>query len=312
MLLRGAHWLLLALAAGTVFVAPSRLSAQPADTAPSDDDLVVARETFRAGEAAYARGDFQAAANSFEVSHRLAPHPFTMLNAGLAWEAAERPAKAADAFHSAIDSGELDAAQTADAQQRLDTIRKSHGWVLIEGPTDARVAVGHVDGARPPLLVHLAPGEHRVLVTHGDGATKATAVVVTAAAATSLRLEAPAAPVPTPTAAPPPPPPDEGTSSGMFVGGWITLGLGAAAAGAAVGLGVAALSARDDFEASGNTDADARSSAATLRTVTNVMWGVAGVAAIAGTSLVILGWDDGDTEAALTLAPGQLGLRARF
>ena len=45
-----------------------------------------ASEFFRAGEAAYGRADFAAAARAFEEAHRRAPHAATLYNAGLAWE----------------------------------------------------------------------------------------------------------------------------------------------------------------------------------------------------------------------------------
>ena len=117
----------------------------PALAQPSDDDVVVARETFRAGEAAYQRGDYQTAANSFEVSHRLAPHPFTMFNAGLAWQGAKQPERAADAFHKAITLGGLGDDQLADATARLSELRQVLGAVEIAGPEEATVIVGHVD-----------------------------------------------------------------------------------------------------------------------------------------------------------------------
>lgn len=289
----------------------------PALAQPSDDDVVVARETFRAGEAAYQRGDYETAANSFEVSHRLAPHPFTMFNAGLAWQGAQQPERAADAFHKAITLGGLGDDQLADATERLGDLRRTLGVVEIAAPEGASVVVGHLDRASPPVLVHLAPGEHEVVVLHADGSQARQRVTVAAGASVSVTFEPPA-PKPVPTAVAPDPvpitPPSEG-SSALFVSGWVAVGIGVAAGGTAIGLGVAALSAKDDFEASGNTDPDARSKAATLRTVTNVMWGVAGAGVLTGTILLIVGWPtDGSDQAdvGLDLGPGYLGLSGRF
>ncbi|MEZ4438943.1 MAG: hypothetical protein R3B72_07630 [Polyangiaceae bacterium] len=97
------------------------------------------------------------------------------------------------------------------------------------------------------------------------------------------------------------------------MGGFVLMGVGAIAGGAAIGVGVQALAARDDYDASGNRDADARSKAASLRTVTNVLWAGAGALAIAGTVMVIVGWEDeGDASVSLEIGPASLGLRGRF
>jgi hypothetical protein len=56
--------------------------------------------------------------------------------------------------------------------------------------------------------------------------------------------------------------------------------------GVAIGTGVAALSARSTFLASGDLDRSAHDRAASLRTWTNVAWAVAGVTGIAGLTLV--------------------------
>ncbi|HHH27773.1 MAG TPA: hypothetical protein ENK57_05425 [Polyangiaceae bacterium] len=287
----------------------------PALAQPSNDDVVVARETFRAGEAAYQRGDYEAAANSFEVSYRLAPHPFTMFNAGLAWQGAKQPERAADAFHRAITLGGLDDDQLADATERLGELRQQLGAVRIEGPDEARVAVGHVDEAKPPVLVHLLPGDHEVLIRHADGTEARRTITVSKGETTTLTVD-----LPTPKPEPEAPAPDPVTfgdddHDGLFIGGWVAVGLGVAAGGTAIGLGIAALSARDDFEASGNTDADARSDAATLRTVTNVMWGVAGAGVVTGTILLIVGWPtkgDGLSDLSVDLGPGYVGLSGAF
>ena len=239
-----------------------------------------------------------------------------MFNAGLAWQGARQPERAADAFHKAITLGGLGEDQLADATARLAELRQALGAVDIEGPEGTTVLVGHVDGAKPSVLVHLSPGEHEVLVRHPDGTEHREKVTITAGATATL-VVTPPAPKPIPTTDKPDPvpitPADEGPSA-LFIGGWVAVGIGVAAGGTAIGLGVAALSAKDDFEASGNTDADARSQAATLRTVTNVMWGVAGAGVVTGTILLIVGWPTSPNEGdvALDVGPGHLGISGSF
>jgi hypothetical protein len=81
-----------------------------------------------------------------------------------------------------------------------------------------------------------------------------------------------------------PPPPSTATKTAGFV----LLGTSALAAGAAIYLGVSALSARDEFVESGETDREAHDRAATLRTLTNVAWVGAGVLAATGGVLVLV------------------------
>jgi hypothetical protein len=290
---------------------PLRGSVEPT---PGKGDVVVAAETFRAGEAAYQRGDFEAAAHSFEVSHRLAPHPFALFNSGLAWQAAGKPERAADAFATALELGGLNEMQTADAEQRLAELRKNLGWARIDAPADASLTFGHVTGAKAPTRVHLTPGEHELAVSYPDGHSEQVAVHVQAGEQTDVRVEArpakPPAKAPAPIASPSPAAPPDGGA--LVVGGWVGVGLAVLAGGAAIGMGVAALKGRDDFEASGNTDASAHDRAATLRITTNVAWGVAGAAAVAGTIMLIVGYGDDGSETGLLVSPTSLGVRGRF
>lgn len=272
-------------------------------------DPKTASESFRMGAASFAKREFRAAAVFFETAHRLAPAAAALYNAGLAWDEAREPARAADALEGAfVAPGELDDKQRADALARLARLRKTLGKLVVTGRADARFRVAHVEGRAPPSKVFLSPGSHEVVMELAGVTTRKT-VTVEAGREATLEIEASAPspgvvtpPIDKPTAPGQPaqpdkpkpseagaPPRDAERGSGPSAQAGVGVGFGVlalAAAGAAVGLGVGALDARDRFVSSGNTDAGARSDADTLRTVTNVAWAGAGAFLITGVVLL--------------------------
>jgi hypothetical protein len=311
-----------AIALAILLAAASALIAGPVRA--DEQEVAVAAETFRAGEAAYERGDFEAAARSFEVSHRLAPHAVAIFNAGLAWEAAEKLERAADAFNLALSLGGLDETRQADAKTHLDALSSKLGRALLAAPEGTLIWLAHAERASTPITVYLTPGEHPLKVLFADGSSDNTTVQIEAGKEVSLQLSAPA-PKPKATPGPVEPKPDtsvdapasDGTA--LIVGGAVTLSIGVLAGVAAIGMGVAALDARDEFEASGNTDANAHDQADTLRTATNVTWVAAGLLAATGAVLLIVA-PKGDASASATesarlelrVAPSGVGLAGRF
>jgi hypothetical protein len=115
--------------------------------------------------------------------------------------------------------------------------------------------------------------------------------------------------------------PAESNGHAFIIGGWVTTA-GALALGAtALGLGAAGIAARDDFVDGGRTNADQQDQAETLRTANVVVWVLAGAAGVAGVTLLVLGYSDGDAEVArrhpqpsmaLELRPSGVTLSATF
>jgi tetratricopeptide (TPR) repeat protein len=245
-----------------------------------------ASEFFRAGEAAYGRADFPAAARAFEEAHRRAPHAATLYNGGLAWELAGEAARAADDYDAALKLGSLDPRQAADANMRLGALEKRLGRLAIIAPTGNVVSVAHVERAEIPVQVHVLPGHYEVTLFRPNGRTDSVPVVGSAGARTEIAFDADLAPqpvaVPMDLQAPTPTESDH-----RRTWGWIAAGSGGALAGAAIYLGVQALSARDSYNESGHTDRSAYDRAGTLRTWTNVLWIGAGIAAAASATLFL-------------------------
>jgi hypothetical protein len=126
-------------------------------------------------------------------------------------------------------------------------------------------------------------------------------VDVAAGGVSSIVVELPAAPLLGPR---PPPLPPRPYRSAQRTAGWISLGLSAVFSGVTVATGVAALSARNTFLASGDLDRAAHDRAASLRTWTNVVLAAAAATGIAGIALVVTAPSRPRASATFALTPG--------
>lgn len=127
------------------------------------------------------------------------------------------------------------------------------------------------------MRIHLAPEQHVVKRADVAGAPSIK-LVVAAGESTRVVLTDPS------VVEDDPPPP----SSFTRTAGWVGIGAAGVFSASAVVLGLATLNARDDFSASGNTDASLRDRALTFRTMTNVAWAAAAVSSIGGITLLVL------------------------
>jgi hypothetical protein len=253
----------------------------PSTEQTADEIRTLARERFAQARAAFESGNHRDAALLFEDAYRLSPHASAMFNAAVAWDGAQEPARAADAYEVALDLGGLAGDQAAEASTRLAALKKALGYIRILDPVGATATVAHLDRATIPVRVHVAPGSHRIAVETADGRRSTQTVTVGGGqvATPQLDLEAarpePVSKRPAPAPAPPADRPEGGSNQATW--GWVALGGSVALSAVAVVLGVNALGARDDFEESARTDTSAHDRAATFRTLTNVAWGGAAV-----------------------------------
>jgi len=257
-------------------------------TAPTSaqERASVAAQLFEAAAAASARGDHAAAATAFEQAYRLGPRGATIFNAALSWEAAGKTERAADAYAHALSHQDLAADARERAEQRLTELRPSLGVLNIETVPGLSVDVAHVALAKAPLEVHLLPGRYKVVIHDAEGVLGEREVTLAPGQRAELNLVGQLRPRVREAPAPPPREPPPSTTAKTT--GFVLLGTSALAAGAAVYLGVSALSARDEFVDSGETDRDAHDRAATLRTLTNVAWVGAGALAVTGGVLLLV------------------------
>jgi hypothetical protein len=264
--------------------------------ARADDPKARASELFHEASAAYERGQFAAAASAFEESDRLVPRSAALYNAGVAWEAAGDPARAANDYDTALDRGELAAEQAADARKQLDALSRKVATLDVLAPPDARIVVGVVEGHGPRLHLRVEPGPHDVQVTRADGRAERRTIDARPGDAATVRFEdrpAPEAPPPAAPVAPSSPGVPRPVSGGppshpQRTVAWVALGTAAAFTGAAIVLGVKTLDSLHAFESSDEFDAGAHDDAVRYRLLTNIALGAAGAAAALGGTLLFV------------------------
>lgn len=272
-----------------------------ADPTPTNSTNL-ARQRFQEATQAYQEGRYAAAASLFEAADRLVPHSdslskkfaaSTRYNAAAAWDQAGEEARAATGYESAISLETLDPGRLEQAEERLTDLRRSLGRVHVRQPLGAFITVDHLQRAPVPTDFYLRPGTYDIAVEY-KGTDSATNAVVVAGREQDVTLELPAStlppalPPPEPPVVPPelpPPPADTGATQKTL--GWIGVGAGVALSGAAIVFGLKALSARDEFDKSNHTNADARGEAADLRLASNVLWGGATLAGATGLVLLL-------------------------
>jgi len=261
--------------------------------ARADDERAEARELFRTAEAAFSRGEYRAAALAFEAADAKSPNGGAAYNAGIAWEKAGEMARAADAFARALGSGELADARLEDATKRLGALGAKLGVLTISAPRTATFTVAHVEQAKAPRRVHVAPGAHPVHVRWASGKTETRVVRVLAGSEKQLELVEPGPGDPGAEAAEEPatPPKNVGPSveerdAGGGPWGWVLVSAGALSLATGTFLLSRGLSAREDFEASGRADADAHDRAVSYRTWSTVA--LLGGGALGGAGVVVL------------------------
>lgn len=249
-----------------------------------------AGEFFRAGAAAYSKGDYRAAALAFEKAFKDAPRGAAIYNAAMAWESAGDHPRAADAFALALARSDLDSAQVDMAKKRLAEEQRALGRLEITGPVTYSVA--HVEQGSAPGVVHVKPGPHAVAVRRADGSTETRSVVATAGTVTAVAFATQPAPevAPEPTKTPArlrDARDRTGDPAAQRKVGIIIAGTSLVAVAAAAVTGGIALAAKSDFDDSGFRDADAHDRADTFRTVANVSWVAAAALLVTGATIYL-------------------------
>jgi tetratricopeptide (TPR) repeat protein len=273
-----------ALAAG------GRAAAQDAETA------------YKEGVAAFEAGRYEEAAELFRAAHALRPSFKLLYNIGQSEAAAKRFGAALEAFERYLAEGgdEIAPERRDEVLAEVDRLRKMIGYVEVEAPDGAEVAIdGAARGAAPlPGPIPLASGvDHSVRVTQGERVLVERTVRVSGGQ--SLTVRAAAAEAPVVEAAPPEAvaaPADAGGSSGLKKGGWALVGIGGAMVVGGVVTGVLAYKKDGELydacpreECSDTQDhRDDIDSLETLSAVTDVLLFVGGAAVATGAVLLIV------------------------
>lgn len=173
--------------------------------------------------------------------------------------------------------------EAATLGQELRAVSARIGTIKIEAKPSASVARVRLDGETVESLGEprpANPGEHRLLVERRDGSTDAFDVTVPEGK--PLVFEVPPQPPRRQSPAAPSGP------SGLWIGGWISVGIGAAALVGAAVTGGLVLAKDSDYEACQTGCEDLQSEGNTLLVANGVLWGVGIVGAGVGATLLIV------------------------
>jgi hypothetical protein len=241
--------------------------------------------------AAYAKGDYDRAAELFDQANRLAPFAELRYNAALAWDQAGEKARAADAYEGAVRRGGLDDERARESGARLAELKRELCYVRVERPVRATVSVAHVQKAPVPVELHLPSGTHELTFELPDGRVEKKTIEARAGEALSVGVsfaepnqlatrERPESPQPTVKD-------ESGTSTRTW--GFVLVGTGVVLGGVSTYLGFKTLDEQKTFDDSGYRDVDAHDRGVTYRTWTNVALAGAVVAAGTGVTLLLVG-----------------------
>lgn len=268
-----------------------------------DNELDVAAQFFEAGAAAARKREFRVCAEAFTEAHKRAPHGATIYNAALCWDGAKEAARAANDYDEALKLGNLSSQQKKQAEKRLGQLKKELGQVEVAEPQGVRASVGPISQRPIPFTTYLPSGEHEIRAEGPDGTIVTRTVEVSAGEMkrVEVAIEKPESPTPEKQVEIVEQP---ASSSFQRTTAWVLVGASVVAAGAGTAYYAAAITARDEFEASNRKDSDARQRAIDRYSVARALWIGAGVAAAAGVTLLVTApKSKSEPQAALRIHP---------
>lgn len=175
-------------------------SAVATPTPPSSDPSALARARYDAGARAFAEGSFTLAALEFEAAASARANAVALYTAGLSWDRANVPDRAADDYLSAFSLGGLPTDRATLARDRLASLEPALGRVAVSAPDGWRVRLDANTEFPSPAVLHGAAGLHtfearpplgtvqRFVVTLATGRT-ATAVLSLSEAQSTVEVQ---------------------------------------------------------------------------------------------------------------------------
>lgn len=303
------------------FLAGASLSpamARAQDAAPVDA-AAEARQQYQQGTQAFQQKRYQEAALHFEAAASFRTSSVALYTAGLAWDLASKPERAADAYGRALEVGGLDPKQQGLAKDRVTQLESTLGTLAVTAPDGWRVQLDTFTEVPTPARLHAGAGVHGLSVRAPGKPIERRDVTLQTGKLVSIELKdepkivpkAEPAPVKPPPVveAPPPPPPRPYWITRRVVGVGVG-GVGIAALGSAIILGTSANGAKTAYD--GAPTREAFDHASSLQTWTNVAL-VSGLVLVAG-AVVLVVWPDRDGEGRVNVgaAPGGAVVTGKF
>lgn len=290
-----------------------------------DAQLAEARRLYNDAKKAMTEKRYKDAALAFEGASRIKAHAVALYTAAQAWELADEPARAADAYALALSTPKLSDAQTKRSEERLVELQKKLGVVSATGNEGTRVRLDDHMEVGVPAKLHGVGGDHEIVITRSDGSSDTKQVKLTVGK--TLDLDAEARPEPEAEKKPEPEtevelsepakrPIEVKSDSGPWKTiGYVSLGAGIAALGGGALLGLSAKDAEDTYKASPTRETFDHAKG--LESKTNIMFIAGGVLTAGGVGLLIWGGPkpkEKPVEASVgfRVGPGQLVAEGRF
>jgi hypothetical protein len=273
------------------------VAARAQDAAPTDV-AVEARQQYQQGTQAFQQKRYQEAALHFEAAASFRTSSVALYTAGLAWDLASKPERAADAYGRALEVGGLDPKQQGLAKDRVAQLETTLGTLALTAPEGWRVQLDTFTEVPTPARLHAGAGVHGLSVRAPGKPIERRDVTLQTGKLVSIELKdepkivpkvEPEPVKPPPVVEPPPPPPRTYWITRRVIGVGVG-GVGIAALGSAIILGTSANSAKTAYDA--GPTREGFDHASSLQTWTNVAL-VSGVVLVAG-AVVLVVWPDRD------------------
>jgi hypothetical protein len=275
-------------------------------------DVSAAARAFADGQSAQLEGDYDRAAQSFELAFSNAPSKEALRSAVRARKLAGQLARAATLAEVLLVQYASDATSATLATDVIAEARPRLGRVTVSCSAKCWLAVGGRAMSMPPaetLVLYLQPGRHTVEATYEDGGSAALEVTAVAGADSQVELKPPrprAEPAAVQSEVRPPAPPrtEHVERRGLrplvpLTGGALAIGL----AGVGIWSGLDTNKAHDAYVMNPTRAAFDDGRSKQLRT--NILFGSA--IAVGVTSAIVAiwwtRWGSGETPPAVSLAP---------
>lgn len=279
------------LAVLTALLGAPALAAGQAD-AEDEQSKKIAADEFAKGKQLFAAGEYGEAAVAFTKAYEARPHQAVLANIALCYDKAGRLPEAFTYYRRYI-SDPVQGGKNAEIRQRLQELKNQIGEFDIEcQAAGCSIRVDGGDRGAAPVNAVVEPGSHKIEAVVDGEIRESIMERADAGIVVRVRLRAEKAENEPPAPAAPAvhegaveAPAERDVSLGVPF--WISSGVAVAAGATTVAFGVLTIQARDDYEASGYTDADVKEKGERDRLITNIMIGVTAAAGIAAVAFAI-------------------------
>jgi hypothetical protein len=135
----------------------------------AQDPTTVARDHFKAAEAAEKRGDYERALTEYVAAYEAKPHPAVLYNIATIYERLGQPEEAARFYQQYLDE-RPDAPDGAAVQARMAGLRSRPSKLTIESdPPGARILLDGAYQCDTPCELRVAAGAHEVSGAFAQG-----------------------------------------------------------------------------------------------------------------------------------------------